>query len=353
MNFNAIVTGSEKKEFIEFDDKGKDVFSTPFQQIRSIVADENLWGKLLENVNKELGKENKNELMTSCVINFYLLNMLFVGKERFNKIINPLEKAGRPLTIPINIKGNKFNMLFHHIFSGNEVASLNENYFITPLPKQELDKLVNISEKFISNIYNLYLNGNVDRPALHNYNHPVIQKLESEIEKNKNKVSEDCSFIYHVAITTPEPNIALYGTQDDIKNNFVAYSHAFILEQYYSPSQKKDFLRLHHAWKNTFSVAKHYEKYDDWDEGCLDTNGQKKFFENLRLLHSFGKTKDFKDLKEAQWNCFQVNEDVTPPGIFRFADGIYTGKTILYATTQINPKECQQHIQEVLKNYGN
>lgn len=325
----------------------------PFHLLKEKTADKELWQKLLEAVNKENGCEKVNELMKSCIINFDLLNMIFVGEAQAKKIINLLEytkSLNIPLTVCNNNKIETKNVLFHHIFSGNEVIEFNKKLSDNSY-KSSVDETIKISTEFIEKIQKFYSGQHVDNPtSLHDYNHHVIDVLEKEMEKNKDKVSENCSFIYHVVINLPKQDIAKSGTQKEIENAPIQCFHSFILEQCYSPEKNSDVTRVHHAYRDHYSVAEHYAKmgYGDKDEGCLTSTGRKRFCADLRGMLSFGKEKHFEDLQKHQAACFNVEDKLSPPGFFRLNDRIFSGLSIRYITSKIDPRECQAYFDALL-----
>lgn len=112
--------------------------------------------------------------------------------------------------IPLSLEYSSFNNDF--------VGSFNSREFTTPF---------NIFKEKIRKLYS----GEID-PFLFAHCKNVIENLENEIERNKDKVAENCSFIYHVVITIPNYATALEGSQEQVSKSPINYYHSFILEHY-------------------------------------------------------------------------------------------------------------------------
>lgn len=337
----------------------------PFHKIRKLALNSELWNDLLKIVNKEVLHNSTplEELNTSCIVNFCLLNMLFLGEERAKQIMRPLTVTVSfkiPLTFKENGQPKTIDLLFHHFLSGNGVIHQNKKYkeysyksfdddFAGSFNSEQFTSPLNIFKEKISKLYS----GEFD-PFLFAHCKNVADNLEFEIEENRQNVTKNCSFIYHVLITIPDYSIALKGSQEEVSNAPGNYYHSFILEQYYSEDANTDFIRLHNTWKDEFCLSSFYDnmKYGHKDEGCLPVEERKLFFSNFRDMLSCRENTQFKELRAAQSACFMVKKQSMPPAaVFRKKEGIFTGLSLRYMTSWIDPRECVVNIKNIKERY--
>jgi|GEM_PF-6386815 hypothetical protein len=337
-----------------------------FHKIRQLTLNSILWGDLLKIANREIldGSTPSEELDTSCIVNFCLLNMIFLGEEKAKEIMNPLTvhfTFNLPLTIVENENLKTVDLLFHHFLTGNAIIHQNKKYkkssyksfsndFVASFNSREFTTPFNIFKEKIGKLYS----GELD-PFLFAHCKNVVDNLENEIEGNRDNVTENCSFIYHVLITTPDYTTALNGSQEQISKSPINYYHSFILEHYYSKSANTDFIRLHNAWKDEFSLSSFYDnmKYCREDENCLSKDQRKLFFSNFRDMLSCRESTHFEELESAQSFCFKVKKQSMPvAAIFRKDEGIFTGLSLRYMTSIIDPKDCIVNINNIKERWG-
>lgn len=323
-----------------------------FQKIKEIISNTPLWENILLRVNAEVIKstESLDDLMTSCTINAYLVNMFFVGEAQTKRIYDFLN-----LNISAQAKILSATINYVHLLSGNALLDLASKFQDTSFDPSEKniascrkdfneydEQLGTFHENFLQ-----MLRTSQTKPFLYDFNNNVINALESEIDANKNKVSKDCSFIYHVNITEPPPSITSTGSVESILKAPLGSFHAFVLEHFYNPEENTDCLRLHQSWKGISSLPQHYENHDT--EGIVDG---KKFCENLKGLHSWDNSYGFEKLKIYQSACFNINEDVALACVFRPDILLVTGRSVRYLTSQINPQDCLNHLDDIVTKYG-
>ncbi|HEV8051696.1 MAG TPA: hypothetical protein VGP47_04310 [Parachlamydiaceae bacterium] len=327
-----------------------------FNKIKEIVSNTPLWENILLRVNSEVIRslEPLDKLITSCAVNSYLLDMFFVGETQARRVLEFLS---------VSLSG-KFTFSFpkkditvcqYHLLSGNILLNLNskfqdssykfsnETIVSSREDFKEYDKCLNV---FKNHILELYKTGNVNQ-SIYEFNNNVIDSLESEINGNRNKVSKECSFIYHVNITEPPTTVSFKGSIESILNAPIGAYHAFDLEHYYNQDDNSDCIRLHQSWKDELTLAQHYENHKT--DGIINSN---EFCKNLKGMLSYDTPPKFTKLKQCQSACFNVDGGITPAGVFRTDINLFTGASVRYVTSIINPQDCLKHIEDILVKYG-
>lgn len=339
---------------------------TLFHKIRNeLLKNQILLEKLLDNVDKRLlGGINtylQDNLIQSCTVNFYFLSMCFVGEKRTKQIHKALSLTiSEIVDILLDKRGEPIKVLFHHFLSGNEVLRQNKEYaakgdlykFSVTEIIQSFDfetdyvKYLNIFKEKVTDLYE-----GKEVADLHKFCEPVLDSLKNELIVNSKTVANDCSYIYHISITMP---CTLKGTGEQILKAPIGHYHSFILEQYYSDEKGGVFTRLHQSWKNEFTLLEHYNNmgYGDKDEGCFDSYELDDFIENLKGLLMCGNQPEI-NRGYYQNACFNVyKEDVLPTGFFRIEANIFSGKSIRFMTSKINPTESINDFKKFIQNYS-
>lgn len=171
--------------------------------------------------------------------------------------------------------------------------------------------------------------------------------------------AKECSFIYHVHLNTPDPKIAKRGPQQDLLGIEICPTyHAFILEQYCN-GRNEVFTRMYQSFINEFSLSDHFKhkRYDDdQDTGCLNSTELAAFFTDFRGLLLCG---DIRDLQEDKISAFAKRCFNFPDGIrfnrltlFRKDILTFTGISLRYITSKINPSQTAKFTEELLLKYG-
>lgn len=350
-----------------FLDKDAPAPYAPFQAIKRIASDKKRWESLLNSTNRRLlnNPDSTYDVHTSCINNFYVLAMIFVGEER-TKEIYPLLSNSFFFRRTLMHKGKSIKeVLLHNLFTGRLTLKLNKAFASEPTykycPEQHtVDFLSKTCEKAIKEFTGKIISFYAESPRVNPYdfNRKVIDSLEKEMRKNHNSISIDCTFIYHIMIISPDETAASSGTKIEVGDSPSRVHHCFILEQYYSEKENDVRTRLHQAWQNKSTLLEHYKNmdYGEEDEGCFDEQDLGSFFSNLRALYLC--VDDNEDLNsiwkkalEYQYACFKVYSPTGPTAAFRPDDGIFTGQSVCYVTSRIRPLDAEDHLNALVEKY--
>ncbi len=319
-------------------------------KIKNWAANASLWEKLISNITKKIYQKGNlsDDPMTNCYENLLLLNVFFVGEHRAKQIADLLKESSATrisLYGPYAEKYLRKECHVIHLLSGNAVLDINKALLSgrkIDIASSEVMKCLNIFKK---HMLELYLTETIST-SIFSFNDNVIDHLHEEMRTNKTKISEQCSMIYHVILIELDPlQVRDVKSIEAIAKIRLAVRHAFNLEQYFNTKNHSVCVRLHHAWMNQFTLSKHYEKQDihiDESQFCKDLKG----------MLAYDGSKDLAQLRNCQDSCFKVHVDVDPSLTFRDDLDLFTGVSLRYITSQINPQDCLRAIDGVVKKFG-
>lgn len=338
---NAIFSELPTVPLIE---KPKKTETTLFGVVRQIISNSKSWQKTLTKACKICAVIPDKTMWTNCFVNQIALNLLFIGEEKTKKLHEAITYTVASKR-EISTNHGKKPVYLLNLFSGNNVLHLNRE---SPLHAHVEEDYENTVKKFLSSIQHIAFSAEpkFDR-SFFGHNENVFHRLTSEIAINEKTISLDSSIIYSISITTPNPEAVKHGTIDKIRATTLIF-HAFILEQYLGQDENTVFIRLHNSWVHRYSLSHFYElkKYNNSDKGCFSPEATKIFlriFGNMLCCGDF----DLKKLNEYQNACFEVPDHWPPPELFtsRTNEGIFTGTSLRYITSKINPIELTAKLQ--------
>lgn len=326
--------------------------SIAFDTILSFFTNEPNLNDIAIQINRDfLGNEEKIEnITTSCIVNLALFSILFLGIEKTRLFIEILYTNTH-----VHLKSDE-EFLLHNILSGYTIRQYNlaiqsQPYFKHIKEIKSDNSILHSAALKVSRKIEKFLNDQkVSR--LYNYNKDNLLALENEIKLNHELVNPDQSFVYLIASVTLEDKDMKEGSKDELLGiEIYPTEHAFVLEQFLCPIDKKVKVRLYQACLDEFTFVDYIDSFPS--NGCMNEQELHEFFDNLRGLYICHDDKDNDDvtkLHQYDGKCFGIKGEPPRKVEFRKDINVMTGVSFRYLTAKINPADCELHVQE-LRDY--
>ncbi len=265
-----------------------------------------------------------------CNYKFYMKSVIEVKKERLIIDVTVDNLLSGSLLVNINNKtikckndiallSPKLEPLFNHF-----VAYLNP--ILKKCAYEASDDMEKCKRKTLKN-FNAALNN-----MTYNFNEFTFKTLQDDIKNNKSKTNQNKSFIYYVAITTPN----LHNKKNGLD---YAYYHCFTIEQYFSSIKKKCLYRLYQSNIHQMTLKNYFSKmkYDLFsDRGCLNQKQLTHFFLDVQLIVQGVKG----PIDALSKRCFGSVVPQLPSSFYDAAKQSIHGLSLRYKSEEFSPKDC-------------
>lgn len=309
----------------------------PYHILRSLVSTR--WSQIVPSICCQLEmKEEKNckDVLTSCIHTSLVVAAIYLGLDRA-KSIKEIMTSPCLSNILVQIGNQKIKYMIYDLFAGRVLNKINKGVPLKAarrkIPQmaevftQELKALLpgvnaRIAAGEISNKQGIELFEGALLKTEYQFNRSIIEKLKKTVIVNAGKVSNQCSFLFSIALR--------YDT---------FFEHAFVWELYFSPQAKAPRLRQVQSWVGQADVSKDMEscQYGEQDEGTLTLDG---FIAFSDQLHLHCENPQYR--QAGQINCFGYVQSSLPLVYLKTVANqrVFGGLNVRYICHAFNPAEC-------------
>lgn len=308
------------------------------------------------------------EAKTSCIFNAFLVASLLLGKSEAKKAIHRISFMHWSPCI-FSKEGLLYQLYIKDLFCGEYVNFLDKNLSDKEYTSEKAKKMIcgylkpmdryreftqsileNNKEKIKES--NLNIKNHFEKALgnlAYNFNLRTIEKLQSKIEKNKDEVSEDRSFLYFVAIMMPRDYSNIISNQPPLetfenKNTRCNYYHVFLIEQFKGEDQTR--YRIYQSWQNYFTLKEYFELAGTGKIGLPF----EKLKENIQEFKNLFERSNFAKNESEIFKCFEANLDSNtafPPSFFSTYSKTFYGLSLRYLVRPFNPRNALENFLSI------
>lgn len=309
---------------------------------------------VMEVVNKAYQDKVGMPLITSCLNTANTVAALFLGLEKGKATIKILHNNpifGTKYTLPTSLI---CDLSFSNLFNGLFLCKLKEHDIdLEQFYSQDTNDIYSRIGKYLDNEFKSFLH-TIDQEITGSFNtdtqqyeyierlsrlkyennSKVIAFLLNEILKKKSSINAQKSSIYCMSIMT--------RCNDNLLA--IAAEHEFVLEQFLREEDQSVCYRFYQSWINETTIEQDLQKQSFREDGKNAWTQEKLllFFEYLIELLSY------QDSKGSYEKCFGYKQDTYEPTLL-FKNNHFSGRTLRYISHEIDPRDCLNHIGEILK----
>jgi hypothetical protein len=306
-------------------------------------------------------EDNANgSLITSCINSFCSLSSLFIGIKKTKEMMHSINiKPCFELTFTLPSQ-KLFSFKIIDLFAGNATHIINHDPdYLDSGEKVQHEKLSQILDPYLSHFHNRVQQHVIDRftakwvedkavsKAMITYiknsgfkfNASVIESLRNSMTATALKVTKSVSFLY--CVNAKIPIFSYEGFSSLVE-------HAFLLEQYFSPTQQAPRVRIYQSWIDIASVTDDMAKrqFDVKDKGSWNEKQTEKFLDNL---HDYYCSNTGYLEPEKAFACFGYEEyrQARLPLVISYSNFI-SGISLRYISHEFNPAQTLDRLRDII-----